>query len=175
MERVRVRRKIQKKYQNLPYWAHTGCFKPKKRENGQIRHFLALLALFSPKTPFYPHITRGGGYMDITRGGAPFFLRSMAPTLQLFHFFSNPHITTPLAIWILPPPLSIWILLGGGVTWILQGGGGIMGVDTMHIGAAALGPGIAASAGGPAAYSHSAGQHGPLLKMVLELFVLLQY
>ena len=43
--------------------------------------------------------------------------------------------------------------------------GGIMGVDTMHSGAAALRPGIAASAGGPAAYSHSAGQRGPLLKI----------
>ena len=49
------------------------------------------------------------------------------------------------------PPCLYGCKQGGGCLYGYKHGGVNMGVDTMHIGSAALGPGFAASAGGPAA------------------------
>ena len=104
-----------KKYQNLPYWAQTGCFKPKKCENGQIRHFLALFGTFFPKKPILPPYIHPCLYGYRQGGGTPPILRSMAPTLQLITFFLPPPIYTPPCIYpvIYTPPCLYGYKQGG--------------------------------------------------------------
>ena len=80
VERVRGRRKIQEFYQNLPYWAQPGSFKPKKKTRKWLN--TAFLAHFFPQIPFYPW----WGNMVVPRGVSPFFLRGVTPTLQLITF-----------------------------------------------------------------------------------------
>ena len=94
----------------------------------------------------------GGGNLGVARGVTPPNLSSVTPTLLLFTFLST-QVATPLVTSRLPP----------GNLQVDRGGD--LGVSLMHIGATALEPGIAASAGRPAAYTHG-GPRGPLLKMV---------